>query len=283
MDQISIELAQYLVDRIRTFVNWLPVAAVIVLTHHVRSCRVPPTERFIVGIAGVPASGKSTLSRLVFDRTIELLRAQLAVEEARSAQNIVALVGLDGWHYTRAQLDAFPDPKLAHDRRGAHWTFDGEGYVEFVQQLRRPLQSESGALSDVPDGAVIYAPSFSHELKDPTPNAISITPRHRLVIIEGLYPFLDIEPWIDAGKLLDERWWVEIGEDEAKTRLVARHVVSGVAKDWEEAEWRARENDAPSEFEAVLSAQCPYLNLTANRWPFYQDEHVATDAYHRQY
>ena len=27
------------------------------------------------------------------------------------------LVGLDGWHLTRAQLDAMSDPKLAHDKR----------------------------------------------------------------------------------------------------------------------------------------------------------------------
>ena len=167
-------------------------------------------------------------------RLNDLLREQAAGE-------IAVLVGLDGWHMTRAQLDAFPDPKLAHDRRGAHWTFDGKSYVEFVRQLRRPLLDTSSGTD------IIYAPSFSHELKDPTPSAVSIYPRHRLVIIEGLYPFLNIEPWAGAGRLLDERWWVELGEDEALTRLVTRHVLSGVAKDLEEAEWRARENDAPSE------------------------------------
>ena len=67
------------------------------------------------------------------------------------------------------------------------------------------------------------------------------------MIIEGLYTFLGIEPWVHAARLLDERWWVEVSEDEAKERLVARHVISGVAKDLEEAIWRATENDAPSE------------------------------------
>ena len=157
------------------------------------------------------------------------------------------LVGLDGWHLTRAQLDAFPDPKLAHDRRGAHWTFDGESYKEFVQQLREPLPEPLPSTSTSDCHNIIYAPSFSHELKDPTPRAISIYPHHRLVVIEGLYLFLSIEPWIEAGRLLDERWWVELGEAEARERLVARHVLSGVAKDLEEADWRARENDAPSE------------------------------------
>lgn len=38
------------------------------------------------------------------------------------------VVPLDGWHFTRSTLDSFPDPKLAHDRRGAHWTFDGDSH-----------------------------------------------------------------------------------------------------------------------------------------------------------
>lgn len=185
---------------------------------------------------------------MLVDRMNRLLRDRL-VAEGSPAQDVVVLVGLDGWHLSRAQLDAFPDPKLAHDRRGAHWTFDGQSYVEFVRQLRRPLpesSATSAASTALPD--VIYAPSFSHDLKDPTPQSVSIYPHHRLVVIEGLYPFLNIEPWVEAGRLLDERWWIELGEDEARTRLVARHILSGVAKDMEEAEWRARENDAPSAY-----------------------------------
>ncbi len=112
-----------------------------------------------------------------------------------------------------------------------------------MQQLRQPLSSKADQ-----EQIIIHAPSFSHELKDPTPLAIPVFPHHRLIIIEGLYTFLGIEPWIAAGKMLDERWWVELGEDEARARLLARHVSSGVAKDLEEAEWRARENDAPSKY-----------------------------------
>ncbi|KAJ3522443.1 hypothetical protein NM688_g8873 [Phlebia brevispora] len=223
MDQIASELAEYLASRVLT---------------------TPPEQRFIVGIAGVPASGKSTLSHIVVDRTNRILRERLAVDGSlESHDDIAVLVGLDGWHLTRAQLDAFPDPKLAHDRRGAYWTFDGESYVDFVRQLREPLPTTP---ANKDDPTVIYAPSFSHELKDPKPQAVSIYPWNRLVIIEGLYPFLNIQPWVEAGRMLDERWWVELGEDEARTRLVTRHVLSGVAKDLEEAEWRAKENDAPN-------------------------------------
>lgn len=150
------------------------------------------------------------------------------------------LVGLDGWHLTRADLDAMDDPKLAHDRRGIHWTFDAQGYVSFVEELRTPI---SQLPADMPD---ITAPSFDHALKDPSPHAIRITPQHRIVIIEGLYTFLSIEPWCRAGSLLDERWYIELDSIEAAKRLVKRHVETGVARDLTEAQWRSDANDMPS-------------------------------------
>ncbi|RDX43943.1 P-loop containing nucleoside triphosphate hydrolase protein [Lentinus brumalis] len=236
MDRVADELSQYLLDRFR---------------------RTPPDGRLLVGIAGVPASGKSTLARLVVERVNEAAQSSstgsiaaenalsAAVNEGTSATPVAVYVGLDGWHLTRAQLDAMPDPKLAHDRRGAHWTFDGEGYVAFIRALRKPVDLSHS--TDTSSGSqIVYAPSFSHEKKDPVFDSIAIYPHHRLVIIEGLYTFLNIPPWSAAAELLDERWWVEIGEEEAERRLVARHVKTGVAKDMEEAIWRSRENDAPN-------------------------------------
>ncbi len=172
------------------------------------------------------------------------------------------LVGLDGWHLTRAQLDAFPNPKLAHDRRGAHWTFDGSGYLSFVTALRAPLPEpltsagvvgtdneqtpKSAANDEHGTMASIFAPSFDHALKDPCPDSVQITPVHRIVLIEGLYTFLSIDPWRQAGEMLDERCFVEVDFEEAARRLVKRHVITGVAKDLEEAVWRSETNDMPS-------------------------------------
>lgn len=93
---------------------------------------------------------------------------------------------------------------------------------------------------------MITAPSFDHALKDPTPHAVAIHPHHRIVIIEGLYTYLSVEPWCGAGRLLDERWLIEISLEEAEKRLVKRHVLSGVAKDHKEAVWRSNTNDMPS-------------------------------------
>ncbi|KAF9817430.1 hypothetical protein IEO21_03387 [Rhodonia placenta] len=215
-----------------------------ILVQRLRS--TSPTSRIIVGLSGVPASGKSTLAQIIVDRVNETFRADSSIETVDGEtkhNNVAVLIGLDGWHMTRAQLDAFPDPKLAHDRRGAHWTFDGESYVNFMRALRHPLRT---ADTSSEEADMVYAPSFDHAIKDPTPRAVPVHPYHRLVLIEGLYTFLGIPPWREAAEMLDERWWLDVGEAEAEDRLVARHVKSGIAKDLDEAKWRSRENDAPN-------------------------------------
>ena len=41
-----------------------------------------------------------------------------------------------GFHFYKRQLDTFPDPQQAHARRGAHFTFDADGFVRAVAQIR---------------------------------------------------------------------------------------------------------------------------------------------------
>lgn len=165
-----------------------------------------------MGIYGIPASGKSTFAQPLNYTINNLL-------QNHNSRATSILVGLDGWHLTRTQLDLFPDPKLARDRRGIHWTFDSQGYLQFVQKLREEIS---------PETRIITAPSFDHALKDPTPDAVQIHPEHRLIIIEGLYAALDVDLWGDAARLLDERWFLQLNIEEAQRRLVKRHIVSGV-------------------------------------------------------
>ena len=141
------------------------------------------------------------------------------------------MVGLDGWHLTRAQLAALPDPQLAKDRRGAHWTFDPDGYLEFVKSLRLPLAPSRSHSNP------IMAPSFDHAVKDPNPTGVKIRPWHRIVVIEGLYCFLSIGAWREVGEMLDERWLTTVDFEEATRRIIDRHVTSGVAGSIEVALW----------------------------------------------
>ncbi|TRX93426.1 hypothetical protein FHL15_005701 [Xylaria flabelliformis] len=175
---------------------------------------------------------KTTLSQIV-TQALNARHASLH-PEVREAVPIAAFVPMDGYHLTRAQLSALPDPENAHARRGAEFTFDGASFLALVKALREPLTASSGT---------IFAPSFDHAVKDPKENDIAVQPGHRIVVFEGNYVVLDKQPWSKAAELMDERWFVDVDFDVARRRLVARHVKAGIAKDEEEARKRADEND----------------------------------------
>ncbi|PWN36496.1 P-loop containing nucleoside triphosphate hydrolase protein [Meira miltonrushii] len=182
-------------------------------------------KRVLVGLCGTPGSGKSQLAKHVVER----------INAVHNDQQIAVVVGMDGWHLTRAQLAQMPDPQLAKDKRGAAWTFDDQAFAAFVEDLHNSDSSKT-----------IFAPSFSHTKKDPSPNDIAVHPSHRIVIIEGLYANVDEGAWSKAAALYDERWVIECPEPLARARLIERHVVTGVAQSKEEAEWRADNNDLPN-------------------------------------
>ncbi|KAI0098022.1 P-loop containing nucleoside triphosphate hydrolase protein [Nemania sp. FL0031] len=192
----------------------------------------PEDRRFMIAIGGIPGSGKTTLSQIV----TQALNARYKTKhpEAQGTAPFAAFVPMDGYHLTRAQLSAMPDPTTAHARRGAEFTFDGPSFLSLVQALREPLTSSS---------PTIFAPSFDHAVKDPKENDIAISPSHRIVVFEGNYVVLDKEPWRSAAALMDERWFVDVEFDVARRRLVARHVKAGIARDEAEAGKRADEND----------------------------------------
>lgn len=141
---------------------------------------------------------------------------------------------MDGYHLSRAQLDALPDPPTAHARRGAAFTFDGEKFLKLVQLLRAPV---------CPETTTVYAPSFDHARKDPVDDDIAIPASTRIVVFEGNYCSLNKTPWKDAAALMDELWFVEVDFEVARRRLVKRHVEAGIAENEEQAGKRADEND----------------------------------------
>ncbi|ORY68995.1 P-loop containing nucleoside triphosphate hydrolase protein [Pseudomassariella vexata] len=194
--------------------------------------QIPEDRRFMIAIAGIPGSGKTTLSQKVTS-ALNARHATLHPELLESVP-VAVFVPMDGYHLTRAQLSAMEDPVNAHARRGAEFTFDGASYLALIESLRVPLSSSTKPM---------YAPSFDHAVKDPKDNDIPILPGHRIVVFEGNYLTLDRKPWSTAAGLMDEMWFVQVGFDVAKRRLVRRHVLAGIAKDEEEAGKRADEND----------------------------------------
>ncbi|KAI1000691.1 hypothetical protein K3495_g7507 [Podosphaera aphanis] len=194
--------------------------------------RVPPDQRLLIAIAGVPGSGKTTLATTV----VRHLNA------GATTTPVAAYLPMDGYHLTRAQLDQMADPGQAHARRGAAFTFDAAGLGALVQRLRDRITPTTHT-----------APSFSHADQDPIPDAIRIAPSTRIIVLEGNYLALDRPGWREIAAAFDERWFVDVSLDRAADRLVRRHVRAGLAPD-EAAAWiRVRENDLLNAREIVAA------------------------------
>lgn len=155
-------------------------------------------RRAILGIAGSPGAGKTTL-------------AQMLVRELNAgAEPWVAHVPMDGFHLADVELDRLG----LGDRKGAPDTFDAAGYAALLRRLRA---------EDEEDGAIVYAPGFERVLEQPIAAAVPVPSTARLVVTEGNYLLLDTGAWVRVRQQLDEVWFCELDEAERIRRLVARH------------------------------------------------------------
>lgn len=166
---------------------------------HLMTLLATPRSRIIIGIAGVPGAGKSTLAT----RLVDAINMQVAAGTA-------VVLGMDGFHLSKAQLRQMPNPDEAFARRGAPWTFDVDGFVQTLQQVR--------------DGQTTTWPDFAHDVGDPVADAFVVPASTRLIVVEGLYLLLAQDGWRDVKALLDEAWYLNTPMDIALERLARRHM-----------------------------------------------------------
>ncbi|MEU1408351.1 nucleoside/nucleotide kinase family protein [Streptomyces sp. NPDC005728] len=162
-------------------------------------------RRALLGIAGGPGAGKTTLA----EHLVHALNAD--------GPPWAAHVPMDGFHLADAELDRLG----RRDRKGAPDTFDAAGYAALLRRLREDTDE------------VVYAPGFERVLEQPLAGAIPVPPTARLVVTEGNYLLLPEGSWARVRTCLDEVWFCEIDEAERIRRLVARHEEFG--KDHEAA------------------------------------------------
>ncbi|MFF9496174.1 nucleoside/nucleotide kinase family protein [Streptomyces flaveolus] len=159
-------------------------------------------RRAILGIAGSPGAGKSTL-------------AEALVRELNGTDGTwVAHVPMDGFHLADAELDRLG----RRDRKGAPDTFDAAGYAALLRRLR-----EQGGDGGGDAGDTVYAPGFERVLEQPLAGVVPVPPTARLVVTEGNYLLLGTGAWTRVRSWLDEVWFCEVPEEERVRRLVARH------------------------------------------------------------
>ncbi|NLQ18192.1 hypothetical protein HGG82_11240 [Marinomonas sp. M1K-6] len=160
-------------------------------------------NRTLIGLTGGPGSGKSTLAKHLLDHFTTQQNAH------------VICLSMDGFHLSKAQLNALPNAEEAFARRGAPWTFDSLAFVERVKKIKHAYQQND-----------ILWPSFDHALGDPIEDDVKINKDIKVVLIEGLYLLHQQDGWQESQALFDEHWFLDIPVDVAIERLAKRHMAA---------------------------------------------------------
>lgn len=169
-----------------------------------------PGNRKVLGIAGAPAAGKSTLA---------------AALVGALGPSVAVAVPMDGFHLSDQTLAAMG--RL--EAKGAPDTFDAGGYAALLERLRTA-------------STVVHAPRFDRHLEESIGSAVPVDPGVPLVVTEGNYLLLDagaaeavglhldedlLAAWAAARAAIDAVWFVDLDDAVRLDRLTDRHVEHG--------------------------------------------------------
>ena len=153
--------------------------------------------RLLVGVAGPPGAGKSTLA----DRLHEILG---------NRGHRSAVLPMDGFHLDNSILDERGD--LA--RKGAPHTFDVRGLTDLLRAVKA--------------GGEVFVPVFDRTRELAIAAARCIAPEDRIVVAEGNYLLLDQGRWSGLADLFDLTVMVAPPIEELERRLTARWIHYGL-------------------------------------------------------
>jgi pantothenate kinase len=177
------------------------VADAAVLARTIRD-RAAKAERFMVAIAGAPASGKSTLS------------ADLRAELERLGETAV-VVPMDGFHFDDAILNA----RGHRPRKGAPFTFDVRGFESLLKRIK----------AREPEIAIAV---FDRSMELSRAAADIVDEKARFVLVEGNYLLLNQPPWDRLRGLFDLSIYLSVPIEELERRLVKRWLDHGFDMDY---------------------------------------------------
>ena len=174
--------------------------------------RAGAKPRFMVAIAGPPASGKSTTAHA-------LQKALVAAGET------AVVVPMDGYHFDDAVLNA----RGHRPRKGAPFTFDAAGFEHLLKRIR----------AREPDIAI---PVFDRTMELSRAAADIVSAETRFILVEGNYLLLDEEPWSRLRPLFDLTVFIDVPHEELRNRLVQRWLDHGFDMDYAR-NWIASNDD----------------------------------------
>lgn len=148
--------------------------------------------RFMIGIAGPPASGKSTMA----DQLRDALKAK--------GESAIA-VPMDGFHFDDAVLNA----RGHRSRKGAPYTFDVNGFAHLLQRIKARE-------------ADIAIPVFDRSMELSRAGAEIISADVKFIVVEGNYLLLKQPGWAALKPLFDYTIFLKVPEAELYKRLMDR-------------------------------------------------------------
>lgn len=185
---------------------------------HLISAKKSQNSRIIIGIAGPPASGKSTLAEAVVARLNQ---------DLPDAAPLAALLPMDGFHLDNPILAA----RGLLPRKGAPETFNAHGFCEAVRQLSTTTEE-------------IFLPRFDRQLDLAIANAIAIPPQVEIIVVEGNYLLMKDAPWSALRDVFTATVFVAPELEVLHERLIQRWLDHGL--DQAAAIARATGNDLPN-------------------------------------
>ncbi|MGW4768939.1 nucleoside/nucleotide kinase family protein [Nocardia sp. NPDC004278] len=174
------------------------------LVAHLRIRATGCARRYVLGIAGPPGAGKSTLSKSIRDEL-----------NNRAGRMCAEIAPMDGFHLPNAVLRTTNDL----ERKGEPHTFDVTAYLDALRRLR-----------DTSIGEPVPWPTFDRAIEEPTPAGV-VFDRHEIAITEGNYLLLDEGAWSGVRDLLDEVWYLDVEREVIEQRLLRRHIRGGRSAD----------------------------------------------------
>jgi len=159
--------------------------------------------RLLIGIAGAPAAGKSTLAS-------SLTRAL----NREFGPSTAVAVGMDGFHLANSQLIRLG----LTGRKGAPDTFDVAGFVSLLRRLRDREE-------------LVYAPEYSRTLHESIGSAIPVPAGVRVILIEGNYLLIPGGAWAQVRPLLDFAIYVEATDKVRVNALLRRQQNRGLSRE----------------------------------------------------
>jgi pantothenate kinase len=172
------------------------------LVARIDALRATTPRPVLIGIAGAPGAGKTTLA--------EELVGRLGAGAVH--------VPMDGFHLADVEL-----VRLGRsDRKGAPDTFDPGGYASLLARIRT--------------GEAVWAPGFERTLDQPIAQSIFVAANVSVVVSEGNYLLLPEPTWQRVRSLFTEVWFVRADDEARVERLIARHAAFGkspqAAREW---------------------------------------------------